>query len=312
MKYTLFFLTILSCILLSGCTQEDQTPVMTNSTAVTEAASYHTVEQRLKITVTAEEGLGFTTIKKEELGGNLTEDLSYLDLKDVCITVDGTVYPLENALRDGQITVEEIFAYARLDARNGFCGEKYETEHGLTHFTYCYPEFYLHLVYDVFISPDGSTHLISDIGLYQPGSNISYFYVDEETGIPLTREDWGLTFEVVEATPTGIVLNCTHSTGQQIGELQAEYYWLSTENHESSIPRLPNVNSTRQNEPLFTIEQNTQGQYSIDWSQYYGELPQGSYIMTLHINDIFNEDQIHPLMEDFSDRQSYDIHFTIS
>ena len=267
--------------------------------------------RHLKITATVEEGLGFTSFPAEDLNSNLTEDLTYLDLKDVTIKINDDHYPLEDAIRQELITVEEIFAYARLDARDKICGETFETEHGLTHFTYCYPEFYLHLVYDVFESPDGKAHLISDITLYQPGSNIGYFYVDKKTGTPLFREDWGLTLEPADVSPTGLTLNITQSGGQQIGALQAESYTLFTEDYSTPVPELPGNVNTAQDAPIFVIAQNAQSQYTIDWTNLYGKLPKGNYVMTLHVHDIFDASQIHPLMEDFSDRQYYDIPFRI-
>ena len=76
------------------------------------------------ITAITDESAGFTTIEPGELGGNFEEDIVYLSLSDVNITIDTSVYPLEEAIRDSLITVEEIFAYARLDARNEKIGKK--------------------------------------------------------------------------------------------------------------------------------------------------------------------------------------------
>lgn len=312
MKRILILLTVLFALILTACTWDDPAVVTTaQPSAAAEAPDSPPPERRLQITATVAEGLGFTTFPPEEIGGGLTENLSYLDLKDVCITLGDTVYPLEEALRDGLITVEEIFAYARLDARNKLCGERYETKNGLTHFTYCYPEFYVHLVYDVFQAPDGTSHLISDISIYQPGSNIGFFYVDDETGIPLNREDWGLSFEVVDATPTGITINCTQSGGQQIGTLETEFYHIYTEDYQDSAPQLSDAGTAEERQPNFTIPSDTKSQFTVDWSQIYGELPSGNYIFSLYIQDVFDETQVHPLMKDFGTRQTYDITFVI-
>ena len=312
MKRIMILLTVLSLMILAACSGNDPAIVTTaQPSAAAEEPAPLPPERRLQITATIEDGLGFTSFSPEEIGGGLTENLSYLDLKDVCITLGDSVYPLEEALREGMITVEEIFAYARLDARNKLCGERHETENGLTHFTYCYPEFYVHLVYDVLEAPDGTDHLISDICIYQPGSNIGFFYVDDETGIPLTREDWGLSFEVVDATPTGITFNCTQSGGQQIGTLEAGFYHIYTEDYQESAPRLSDVINDMDAPPVFTVPNDTKSQFTVDWTQLYGELPSGSYILSLYIQDVFTEDQVHPLMKDFSAKQTYDIAFII-
>lgn len=44
-----------------------------------------------------------------------------LDASDVRVNIDGTVYNLEQALQDGQVTMEELLRRAQLDALNGKC-----------------------------------------------------------------------------------------------------------------------------------------------------------------------------------------------
>ena len=67
--------------------------------------------------------------------------MTYVGLTDVCVEAVQGKKALEMAIQDGDISVEEIFAYARLDARNGFCTEHKNSKHGLTHFIYVYPEY---------------------------------------------------------------------------------------------------------------------------------------------------------------------------
>jgi hypothetical protein len=50
----------------------------------------------------------FITIPKEDLNGNYTGNISFQNVRDVTITLDGKAYPLEAAIADGLISVEEI------------------------------------------------------------------------------------------------------------------------------------------------------------------------------------------------------------
>lgn len=268
--------------------------------------------RRLPITAVANEDIGFTTIRADQLGGYLEEDLVYLNLTDVNVEIGEVLYPLEEAIRDGLIYVEEIFAYARIDARNGICMEKYESKNGLTHFTYRYPEFDLRLTYDVYETPDGKTHLINDIGIYKSGSTVSTAYYDDETGERLDLEDWGLTFDVVATTPTTLTVDCTQSGGQYIGELTTFYYDVyNTAEDYKYLPRIDGIEYAKEINPPVTITPLTSTQFTIDWSKELGTLEPGSYSLALTICDNFDPAQVHPLMRNFHDQQRYWIPFTI-
>lgn len=316
-KYLLLFVLILFIAIGSYFlgkyrnVQSETTPSKNDVPPISADENNFQNHRRLHIDAIANENAGFTTIKPEQLGGNFDEDILYVDLTDVNIAVDGVIYPLENAIRDGLISVEEIFAYARIDARNGICTETYTSEHGLAYFTYRYPEFDLRMTYDVYETPDGKTHLINDMGIYKVGSNITSSYFDDETGKRIDREDWGLTFEVEEATSTSVTLNCTQSGGQHIGDLVTNFFWLYTEDYQNIVSKLPGIENADQFQPKITIEQDAVSQFTIDWTDTYGSIPSGEYIMRLHIDDVFEESQVHPLMDDFFDIQYYDFSFTI-
>ena len=299
MKRTLTAFFLISAMLLSGCARE---------AAVSTDTSSPSDGRRLRITAVIDEGAGFTTIDSDAL--NLTDDLSYLDLKDVQLETDAGPVSLETALANQQIAVEEIFAFARLDARAGICREHYVTENGLTHFVYAYPEFDLSLTYDVFEAPDGSDHLINDICLAQPNSDVSFFYTDEKTGLPLDREEWGLRFVVEDTTPGGISMECTQAEGVQIGTLTIEDFYIYCVDSDWYLDTLPDSGGIAN--PDIPIPSNAQTQIDIDWSQIYGTLPEGEYELVLAIRDVFEPAQVHPLMRDYADKQNYRIPFTVS
>ena len=259
----------------------------------------------------------FATITSDQLGGNFDQDINYLGMSEVNWEVDGIIYSLADAIRDGITSVEEIFAYARIDARNGICTEEFTSKNGLAYFTYAYPEFDLRMTYDVYETPDGQQHLVNDIGIYASGADVFTAYTDEETGVAIDREDWGLTFDVTETTPTSITLDCTQSGGQQIGELQIDYYYNIYSVVDGQTMLVPSLQGTMTYTeetlppPIADIKQDGSTRFTIDWTEKYGELDSGEYKIKLSVNDIFDESQVHPLMQDYFDRQSYWVEFTI-
>lgn len=275
----------------------------------------------LKLSAVPNENIGYTVIPSEELNGNFSEDIVYWNFTDVTIEVDGARIPLEEAIRDGKITTAEILAFARIDSKNGVCKETYSTEHGLTCFLYSYPEFDVHLIYDVYATPDGQQHLIEDLSIYPRGkhSNTNHQFLDEESqyGYFLDREDWGIDFEVSSVTPTSLTVNCIQSGGQQIGELEVNFYYniYSVIDEQTSLldSQGEAVVYTQDSlpSPIAKIKQNATTQFTIDWSEKYGELESGEYRIKLSISDIFDESQVHPLMQDYYTSQGYWIEFTI-
>ena len=300
MKRALTAFFLISVLLLSSCVREAAVPADTSSPSDS---------RRLHITAVIDEGAGFTTVDSDTMGGNLTDGLSYLDLKDVQLETEDGPIPLKTALANLQITVEEIFAFARLDARAGICREHYVTENGLTRFVYAYPEFDLYLTYDVFEAPDGSDYLINDICLAQPNSSVSFFYTDEKTGLPLDREEWGLRFVMENVTPGGISIECTQAEGVQIGTLTIEDFCIYSVSADTYLDTLPDSGSNAN--PNIPIPSNAQTQIDVDWSQIYGLLPEGNYELILAIRDIFDPAQVHPFMRDYADKQNYGIPFEI-
>lgn len=263
-------------------------------------------EQRLHITARYQKGPeGYAYFTSEELGGNLGDSLEYMRLTDVNITLEESVYPLEDAIKNGLLSVEEIFAYARLDARNGFCNETHKTKNGLTHFTYHYEGIDLCLVYDVYETPSGQPHLINDIGVYHDGTEVYHMYTDDKTGERLDYEDWGLNFTVSDISPTGVTILCQQSGGQQIGTLCIDNAWHMIEVEEKS------PTAEVQPSPEIPLAMEGESTFSLDWTEKYGALPSGNYELVLCVNDHFDESQVHPLMKDFQQRQYYSIELTL-
>lgn len=327
-KYQFAITTIALLAALTGCTASQET-AGTDSTAATETSPTvletfaQTVEetpsQKLQFSVVESETPGYTVISQEELGEKTGTEIVYGNLKEVSLTWDEQTIPLAQAIREEKLTVPEIFAFARLDAQNGFSQESYISEHGLTHFCYTYPEWELQIAYDLYETPDGKQTLIDELYVYnisEGDRNVSYTYVDEDSqwGYFLDREDWGLTFEAANVTPTQITVNYTQQQSQEVGELTLDSYILFPMDEENNLDSGPNyIAMSRMDTSGLPISllSDSSGQFTIDWGDTAGALEPGEYYLNVSVSDNFDPTQVHPLIEKFHDKQSYHILFTV-
>lgn len=306
---------LITCCVLGGCGRNAHEPDFSSPTEAD--PSSFAVGQRLRISASADANSTFTRILQEDLGGNSAEDITYHQLTNVTIEIDGTPVKLEEAIRDGFITTSEITAYAQLDAQNGFCDETYSSQRGLSSFVYTYPEFELEVVHDIYETPDEKQHLIQSMKFYPPhgSEKVSTAYYDENSqfGYTIDREDWGIEFSVSQATPTSITLDYTQSGGQQIGELVVTDDYVMIAEDGTYVEQLNTADQTPANDrpPIAAIRSDATSQITIDWEAKYGPLPSGEYCMMIFLKDVYDESQVHPLMINFTDNQKYGIIFTI-
>ena len=327
-KYRLAITTIALLAALTACTTSQET-AGTDSTAPSETSPtvletfVPTVEgapsQKLQFSVVESEAPGYTVISQEELGEKTGTEIVYGDLKEVNLTWDGQTISLAQAIREEKLSTPEIFAFARLDAQNGFCQESYISEHGLTHFCYTYPEWELRIAYDIYETPDGQQTLIDELcvdNISEGYHNVSYIYVDEDSqwGYFLDREDWGLTFEAANVTPTQITVNYAQKQSQEVGALTLDGYILCPMDEENNLDSGPNyIAMSRRDTPGLPISllSDNSGQFTIDWGDTAGALEPGEYYLKVTVSDNFDPTQVHPLIEKFHDKQSYYILFTV-
>ena len=288
-KFFICIALLCTLFLVTGCAGDKNYTTISTASSTTQAPTETEPASmgHLRLSVSFDEDADYVKFTYDELGGNFNDGLSYdYDIMGVTIEINGQSMPLEDALRDGFITEEEIFCNARLDAREGFCEETYESLNGLTNFTFAYPDYNLRLLYDIYESPNGEQRLISEMVIYEKNVILlpCHLFVDEETGDIYDREDWGLNFEITEVSPTGMTIRCTHSGGQQIGQLEIVDYLKADDVTE----------------------------FTFDWSEPYGQVSSGEYELVLWIKDIYDESQKHPLMRNFYDTQIYTVRFTVS
>ncbi len=234
-------------------------------------------------------------------------EISYDLVENVTVEAQGERMSLEEAISSGKITVDEILADVRRDAAAGICQESTQTVNGLTRFEYAYPELELWSICDVLETPDGAQPLIRSFTVRAPGhpDSLSTHFFDMSTPYhyEIDREDWGLEFRVLSATPEGITLEITQQAGQQFGQLTVTKYSLDT----SGWQPLGIADLT----PGWAVNMGGTSQLTIDWTQTIGRLESGDYCLRLHIEDDYDPSDVHPLARNFWDWQSYYIEFRI-
>lgn len=253
------------------------------------------------------------------------EKVYYWSVKDVTVQLDGTPMELEEALRKGLVTVDDVIASAREDAASGRCKESSTSKNGLAVFRYHYPAFNLQYLYDIYETPDGWRHRITDFSVYgigrDPGYSVGW---DEETGDPIDYEDWGLTFTVTQLSPSGVTLECAQSGGQQFGKLNAAGLVLSKKNPQTQDwdPLEPLDESV--NRELFVslshwtpksenfLNMSGTKVLTYDFEELFGPLGAGEYKIILKIVDCYDEADVPPLSRNFYDIQWYPVgEFTV-
>lgn len=217
------------------------------------------------------------------------------------ITTKDTVLPLEDALRDGTVTLHDIHYLAQKDARAGICYKSAESKRGLTRFSYDYLSFKLIITDDIYETPDGNQHLIQNLTVTDTGSDTMLLLQH------LDQEDWGIEFEVAHVTPSAITLNYTQSGGQLIGQLRTSNYELSRTDITQAVSHLENAPIPE----TITIQHNTKSSITLDFEQQFGLLESGDYYLYLYLSDDYDPERVPPLIRNYHDIQCYGIEFSI-
>lgn len=238
-----------------------------------------------------------------------TGTIQYYGFDKVTIRIEDNTVDFLEAIKMKIISVEELIAYARLDAQNGFCLEKKESEHGLTTFSYHYDDCDLTYIDDIYETPDGKQHHIQHLGIYPSGKSylVSHSYYTEGTAYPikLDREDWGLTLEVIDTTTEGATVKINHQDGQQIGSLEIIDFSVYASDR-------PLFTVGFENSEHIPISKNGVTEVALFWGESNGSLTSGEYLLVLNIEDIYDPSDVHPLMQNFYDTQRYYTFFIIS
>lgn len=295
-------MVLAAVLLLSACAGSSISPETSAAPKETPADS----GQMLKLSLQKDEE-NTQQFSAEELGGNFNRGLLYRRVKDVAIEIDSEKIPLETALAQGKITEEALWYYGQQDARNGFCQESWGSRLGLSWVTLDYEDYTVVMAKDIYETPDGQQHLISAMKVHDPQNGkytepIYGSYYDEETWQRIDREDWGLTLEVLEITPDGATVRSTQSGGQQIGTLNVA--WLNVYSNTDD------ASSTSVADGFERIPLNMDGvtEFTIHWPD---TLDAGEYRLAFEITDVFEPEDVHPLMRNYYDTQVYEVEVSI-
>lgn len=313
MKRCIAMLLCVLLILLAGCGAQQ---------ADAEAQGSETSQRvQLVLTPTEEEipGQGSTYFKAEELNGNYPGSLVYsYELSQVDILLSDTSMPLDQAIREGLITGEELTAMAFADARDGLCTQSAHSINGLTKFIFRYPgQFDLSVICDVYETPDGKQHLMNEIRVdpYLSADDSQGYYMEMDEDGSLTyidAEDWGLTLECLSVSPTGMTLKITQADGQHAGQLSIDYYMIYDRDTSTDLTTSEGyVGAAAGISPAAAIANNGTTEITFDWTETFGTLESGSYSLILVIADLYDTSDVHPLQRNYHDSQTYSVAFTI-
>ena len=267
--------------------------------------------------IKADKATQYQRLTEEELTGIYNGVIDYTGFSDVLIKIDGADMSLREAILDQHISVENFIAGLQTDARNGYCKEIYETDIDLTHFLYRYNTFEVAVFNDVWEAPNGEKVLARDIWIRQSwhfNDGIYRTYLDDEGNeVGRRKEDWGLTFEVIEATPTCVKVNITQHGGQQFGQLEINIPYAIIFAETGGFLRTANDTQPRMSgfPSDGRITMNGTTEFTFDWSDELCELPSGKYWIDFGVNDVYNVNTIHPFTKNYTDYQMYYFEFEI-
>ena len=261
--------------------------------------------QYVRIDVEVADGNEYAEILSAGSGSDCRTELYYIDICDVRIEVDGTVWYFEDAIRENLISLEQIYAYSRIDARLGCCETFTKVRNGLTFLVFRYPEYELWFTYDYYFLSDGEHRLVNELYISKNRYDVN------SSANRVVQEDWGLAFEVSEVNSSSITLHCTQHGGQQLGELIIDFFYIESIREQDSINMVNDFADIESYQQKIVIPRGRVSEITLDWADIYGALSPGDYLMGLKVRDVYDPANAQPLMSKFETSQSYTIPFVI-
>lgn len=197
--------------------------------------------------------------------------VTLVDLSDAFVEVAWKTYPLGEALESGQISLEEIFGLAQLDAWEGLCKSSLWERKGQPVAIFSYPEYTLWFSGSQERTTYGTSQFLAQLYLCPP----------QEVGQTPQGEGWGLSFAVSQITPSGLSLEVRQSGGSFLGQLQLISYHIQ----KGDGSELDVKNSDKSHNLGLPLTRDGETQLHLDWTEVYGPLPEGDYRLTLQVED---------------------------
>lgn len=274
------------------------TGFLSHSDAAMEAPPYMANRPYLQFSIED----NYQVISPAKVDNQYSGKIVYDGVSNVCVTIDGEAIPLEQAVKEQKCSVEELIAYAQVDARLGLCTEGECTYNGLTKFTYTYPDYMLITIHDVYETPSGTNYTINYFTVTTPQELIPASYAPtDKTGQYMDLEDWGITFTPTEITEKGILIETTQQGGQNFGDLYLTDFYLVSEPDREYLGETLVILS-------IPVTMDGTGTIQLDWPQ---TMPAGDYTLVVRLEEIYNRDEMPSLMRNYHDTQQYLIPITI-
>lgn len=229
---------------------------------------------------------------------NSKVQFSVLNLDGVKIAINEEMISLSDALYMQYITIDELSAFVRDDARNGMCIESYRSDDGLTEFIYTYPDYEFCIIYDVLSTPSEIIK-IENYLLCRPGDykSIKHSFKDE-TGKNILSNN-NVTFKVEHASSSGIKIQYDIFDVSKCDKLKIEYYSIRNISQHNFYPVKNDTSMLAIQSTINDIE----NCFVIDWSRIYGNIDSGLYELILDVNEISGDN--------INSRNLYSLEFSI-
>ena len=97
--------------------------------------------------------------------------------------------------------------------------------------------------------------------------------------------NWGITFTAENITPTGVVVKCTQTGGEQTGELQTGSYFIVEIFNDGIWQEADCFAEVAWTSEAWIIPMNAEVTWEVNWENLYGELSEGQYRIGKKIMD---------------------------
>ena len=217
------------------------------------------------------------------LGKNLNPGMDYQYVGNVQIQVGRESLPLEKAIRDGKVTIQQMYAQACKDGEEQICTLTRLSQNGVTNNLFCYPDFQINIVDDL-LEYDGRDIPVAYLAVSsadQTPNTIDGW--DSQRKSPRVKEDWGLSFE---AAFSGSSLSVTvhQSGGMQQGTLTVENAAIIDQYPFALSDQDGNVRLTQLEGAPLTM--GGESSMEINLADFLGQEPEkGTYALRICIED---------------------------
>ena len=217
------------------------------------------------------------------LGKNLNPGMDYQYVGNVQIQVGRESLPLEKAIRDGKVTIQQMYAQACKDGEEQICTLTRLSQNGVTNNLFRYPDFQINIVDDL-LEYDGRDIPVAYLAVSsadQTPNTIDGW--DSQRKSPRVKEDWGLSFEAT-FSDSSLSVTVHQSGGMQQGTLTVENAAIIDQYPFALSDQDGNVRLTQLEGAPLTM--GGESSMEINLADFLGQEPEkGTYALRICIED---------------------------